>query len=106
MKYSVSVREHFGEFCADGEAALRFRMERVDPYIELANEVELDFAGVRNANSSFCNALVPGLVVRHSPDVIRKLRFANCQPSLKIMLSAALELGVARWSRERNATAV
>lgn len=104
MKHTVSIREEFGSFCADGEAALRFRQSRVDPYVDLADEIELDFSGVRNANSSFCNALIAGLIVRHSPEVIKKLRLAHCRENLKVLLSAAMQLGISRWRREGSPT--
>jgi hypothetical protein len=106
MKLSVLVVEHFGAFCADGEAAAAFRREQIDLYADMADVIELDFAGVRNANSSFCNALLAGLVAKHSPEVIKKLKLLNCRENLKIVLSGALELGLARWQREGGPAAM
>lgn len=101
MNLTVRIRDDFGPFCADGEAAAQFRFLRVDPYASVADTIEFDFEGVRNANSSFCNALVAGLVGQHPEEIIGRLRFRNCRENVKIMIEAALALGIAR-SRERG----
>ena len=62
MNLSITVFEEFGSFCADGEKAARFRFERIDPYVETAEQIHFDFAGVRNMSSSFCNAMLANLV--------------------------------------------
>ena len=54
MNLSITLFDEFGSFCADGEKAARFRFERIDPYVETAEQIHFDFAGVRNMSSSFC----------------------------------------------------
>ena len=102
MKRTLRIVDRFGTFCADGQAAVQFRRDEIDPYVGAVELIELDFTGVQNANSSFCNSLMTGYVVRHSPDAISHLRFVGCRPHLRVMLSAALELGVRRWNQERT----
>lgn len=101
MKLTIRIRDDFGPFCADGEAAAEFRFRRVDPYASAAETIEFDFEGVRNANSSFCNALIANLVAKNSEEIIQRLRFCNCRENVKIMIQAALALGVSR-ARERG----
>ena len=99
MNLTVSVLAEFGTFCADGEAAARFREVRIDPYIGVADVIELDFSGVRNTNTSFCNALVGNLVIQNGPTVLRHLRLANCRENVKTLLCAAVELGLTKSTR-------
>jgi hypothetical protein len=99
MTLNIGICSEFGSFCADGEAAERFREARVDPFVGTAESIVLDFAGVRNANTSFCNALVANFVIRHGPDALAQLRFTNCRGHVKTLLCAALDLGVANAGR-------
>ena len=99
MILSISLAQEFGNFCGNGEAAARFRFERIDPYAATAERIELDFAGVRNANSSFCNALVANLISQSGSDIIDRLRFLNCGPNLRVLLRSAVDLGLTRIER-------
>ena len=65
MKLHLSLAEDFGSQLGDGSQAAGYRMGRIDPYVDLCEEVVLDFESVRTANSSFVNALVAGLVEQH-----------------------------------------
>ena len=100
MILTLGIYDEFGSFCGNGEAALRFRRERIDPYINLAERIELDFARVRNANSSFCNALVANLIEQNSPALLPRLKFLNCSPQLQVMLRSAVDLGLSRLEHQ------
>jgi hypothetical protein len=62
MKLVLALLEEFGPHLADGETAAGFRLRRIEPYIGFCTEIVVDFSGVRNANSSFVNALVAGVL--------------------------------------------
>lgn len=96
MNLSITLHEDFGAFCADGEQAARFRFERIDPYVETAEQIHFDFAGIRNMSSSFCNALLANLISQHGPSVLQKVRFTNCRSNVRVMIESAIELGMAR----------
>ena len=95
MTLHIQLSEAFGTFCADGEKAAAFRYSRIDPFVHAHQEIVLDFQGVRNMNSSFANALVANLVSQ-DPETLPKLRFANCNPRIRVSIESALELGVQR----------
>ena len=59
----------------------------------------LDFADVRNINSSFANALIVPLIEQHGEEALKKLRFHGCNAVVRVMIESALILGVER-SRE------
>ena len=105
MNVSITILDEFGSFCADGEKAARFRFERIDPYVETAEQIHFDFAGVRNMSSSFCNAMLANLISQHSSSVVQKLRFANCRSNVRVMIESAIELGITRRAEHDAATA-
>lgn len=100
----VRVHDEFGPFCADGERAARFRFEKIDPLIPTAERIIFDFAGVRGASSTFCTALIANIVSQNSPDVIRKLKFVNCVPTIRLLVEAAIETGLVRLEESAQST--
>ena len=96
MKITVTIRDEFGSHLGDGSAATQFRMTRIDPVADIATEIVLDFTGVRNANSSFINALVAGLVEQHGVKVLEKTIFKGCNPPIQVLVGAAVDLGVSK----------
>lgn len=98
MKIELSLVDSFGPHLADGAKALEFRLSRIDPYVDLCKEITLDFTGIRNANSSFINALVAGAIEQHGVNVLQVLVFKGCNPAVRVLVEAAAELGVRKIS--------
>ena len=73
--------------------------------MSVGEQIHLDFAGVRNLSSSFCNAMLANLISQHVPSVLRKVRFANCRPNVRVMIESALELGMLRVAEHDAQTA-
>jgi hypothetical protein len=94
MKLELSLVEEFGPHLADGERAAGFRSGRIEPYVDLCEEIVLDFTGVRNANSSFVNALVAGMVEQHGERVLDRLVFKGCNPVIRVLVETAIDLGL------------
>jgi hypothetical protein len=94
MKLELNLAEAFGPRVSDGERAAEFRMGRMDPYASLCTEIELDFTGIRIANSSFVNALVSGFIEQHGPQVLDRLVFKGCNPVVRVLVESAISLGV------------
>lgn len=94
MKLELNLAEEFGPRLADGERAAEFRMGRIDPYVGLCMQIELDFTGIRSANSSFVNALVSGLIEQHGPQVLERMTFKGCNPVVRVLVESAISLGM------------
>jgi hypothetical protein len=94
MKLVLSLAEEIGPHLADGAKAAGFRSRRVEPYVDLCEEIVLDFTGVRNANSSFVNALVAGIVEQHGARVLDRLVFKGCNPIIRVLVETAIDLGL------------
>jgi anti-anti-sigma regulatory factor len=104
MSREFELASLFGAFPAEGEQASAFRLNELNaPFSEL-DEIVLDFAGVRIVNSSFANALIVPLVEQHGEEVLKKLRFRNCNPAVRVMIESALSLGIQRAAEKDSRT--
>lgn len=86
---SILIKEFGGVHLADGEVAARIRASHIEPHLSSSDEVTLDFSGVRNANSSFMNALVAGVVEQHGEAILDRLVFKGCNPVLRVLIESA-----------------
>lgn len=93
MKLELNLAEVFGTGLADGALAAEFRRGKIDPYAGICTEIVLNFTGVRNANSSFMNALVAGFIEQHGPQVLDRLVFQGCNPVVRVLVESAISLG-------------
>jgi hypothetical protein len=98
MTHEIQLRDEFGPRLSDGSLAYGFRVSKIDPYLSLPNcdQIVLDFTGVRIANSSFVNALVSGLFEQHGSEALGKLVFSGCLPTIRVLVEAAIELGMSK----------
>lgn len=94
MKLDIDIAKELGTHLADGARAAEFRLRRIEPYVDLAPEIVLDFTGVRIANSSFVNALVAGMIEQHGERMVNRLVFKGCNPAIRVLVEAAIELGL------------
>lgn len=99
MKHELSLAEEFGPQLADGTLAVRFRQQRIEPYLSLCDQIVLDFTQVRNANSSFMNALIAGTIEEHGQVVLTKLVFKGCNAVIRVLVESAIELGLDKAKR-------
>lgn len=96
MTHGIHLRDEFGPRLSDGSEAYRFRVANIDPYLNLpdCDKVVIDFTGIRNANSSFINALVSGLIEQHGAGTLGKLVFKGCLPTIQVLIQSAVDLGM------------
>jgi len=100
MKHTVHLAEEFGPRLSDGEDAYAFRMNSLDRYVSMCDQITLDFTGVRIANSSFVNALVSGLITDHREEVLEKLVFKGCLPTVRVLVEAGIDLGLSKIAEQ------
>ncbi|MEP2775338.1 MAG: STAS-like domain-containing protein [Luteolibacter sp.] len=96
MKHTVHLATQFGPRLCDGEKAYSFRVQDLDPHMVICEEVVLDFTGVRATNSSFTNALICGIIVDHGQEVLNKLVFKGCLPTVRVLVQGAVDLGISK----------
>ncbi|MDP1586869.1 MAG: STAS-like domain-containing protein [Prosthecobacter sp.] len=103
MKMELNLAEEFGPRLADGEQAAEFRLGRIDPYVGICDEMVLDFTGIRNANSSFINALLAGAIEQHGEGILQRMVFKGCNPVVKVLVESAISLGLDKVSNREVA---
>jgi len=96
MNLSLPLAEDLGPRLSDGCRAAEYRMGRIDPYVGVYEKIVLDFTDVRNANSSFVNALISGTLEQHGEAVLDKLSFKGCTPAIQVLVEAAIYLGLSK----------
>jgi hypothetical protein len=96
MNRELHLEPKFGTFLAEGTLAAEFRLREIEPAFHTFDVTTLDFTGVRNANSSFVNALIVPVVETNGPEAIERLRFKGCNPIVRVMVESALTLGLQR----------
>lgn len=94
MKHHLSLAEDFGPRLADGAEASKYRHSRIEPYVAICDQIELDFTGIRNANSSFVNALLAAIFEQHGESVLQKFVFKGCNPLVRVLVEGAIDLGL------------
>lgn len=99
MIHELSLSAEFGRQLADGTLAARFRQQQIEPYLPICDQVVLDFTHVRNANSSFINALIAGIVEEHGRTVLTKIVFKGCNAVVRVLVESAIELGLEKAKR-------
>ena len=94
--HEIKLVGTFGPRLRDGSEAYSFRVSAIDPYFNMptCDRIVLDFSGIRNANSSFVNALVTGLFEQHGSGALSKITFRGCLPSIQVLIQSAADLGM------------
>jgi hypothetical protein len=94
MTQELKIAEELGTHLADGARAVAYRRVRIDPHVAMNTEIVLYFTGVRITNSSFMNALIAGVVEQHGEAVLERMTFKGCNPLIRVLAEAAIDLGV------------
>ena len=93
MNLELHLAKDFGTFLAEGAQAATYRLQKIEPFFHVYDAIILDFAGVRNINSSFANALISPLIAQYGKGALQKLRFRHCNAVVRILIEGALSLG-------------
>jgi len=102
MKHEIDIFEEFGSRLADGSKAYQFRVQTLESYFNMCDVLILDFSKIRISNSSFMNALLASLFEQDAPLAMKKLQFKGCRGIVKIMVEAAIDLGVSKYDAAKQ----
>lgn len=86
MQNAFSIREHTQAQFLGGRFRARELREEIDVLLAHTNELVLDFTGMKSATQSFIDELVGVLVLKHGPDVVKRLIFKSCSDDIKAIL--------------------
>ena len=87
MQAAFSILEHTKAPFLGGRYRARELREDVEQLLAHADEVVLDFTGMKSATQSFIDELVGVLVLQHGPDIVQRVVFKGCVEDIKEILS-------------------
>lgn len=86
MQAAFSILEHTKAQFLGSRFRARELREEVEELLAHADEVVLDFTGMKSATQSFIDELVGVLVLKHGPDIVQRLVFKGCAEDIKEIL--------------------
>lgn len=87
MQTAFSIVEHTkAQFLGTRYRAREIR-EQLDALLAGADEVVLDFTGMRSVTQSFIDELLGVLILRHGPEIVQRLVFKGCSEDIKEIIS-------------------
>ncbi len=93
MSVTFRMQERFGSaFLADGDEAIPFLMNEVEPALERGESIVFDLGGVDNMTDSFANACFANLFARHPDKIAAQVTFKSCSPLIRTFLESAFAM--------------
>ncbi|MBI4591909.1 STAS-like domain-containing protein [Candidatus Uhrbacteria bacterium] len=80
-----------GAFAENKDEARDIRMDQITPAIKKGDDVVLDFEGIDGATQSFVHALISDVIRKEGFQVIEKLHFKNCNPTVQKIITIVTE---------------
>ncbi len=90
-KITISIKAKSGSFAENKDIARELRIKRIIPALKKNQTVIIDFSGVTGATQSFMHALISDAVRIYGEEVFDKLRFKNCSPVVKEVVTIVSE---------------
>jgi hypothetical protein len=88
---TIKIFKKAGPFAENKDAGRELRMQKILPAIDNGEEVILDFSGVESATQSFIHSLISDVLRQHGDQVLQKLKFKSCAPSIKTMIGIVVD---------------
>jgi anti-sigma regulatory factor (Ser/Thr protein kinase) len=89
--FYVHVRNFFGVYAEDKEAAKRFRDSKIIQRIEQGDQITLDFSEVKAAPHSFLNALLATPISKLGMTAYKRIKVINALPEIRETIDFILD---------------
>ena len=89
--FYIHVRNFFGVYAEDKEAAKRFRDSRILERVEQGDQITLDFSDVKAAPHSFLSALLATPITRLGMLAYKKIKVINALPEIRETIDFILD---------------
>lgn len=80
-----------GQFGENKDIARKIRLEQILPSLEKGEEIVLDFQGMEAATQSFIHALISDIIRMYGINILDKLYFKNCNPTVSKIISIVVD---------------
>lgn len=88
---TISIKEKAGSFAENKDVAREIRIKYIIPALKKGKTVIIDFSEVTGATQSFMHALISDVIRIFGEDGLDKLRFKNCSPVVKEVVTIVAE---------------
>ncbi|MFP3940249.1 MAG: STAS-like domain-containing protein [Acidobacteriota bacterium] len=78
-------------FAEDKDTARQIRIRQLLPALESGEDLVLDFASVNYATQSYVHALIGEVLRRFGEDVLDRIEFKSCTPSLRSVIELVVD---------------
>lgn len=80
-----------GAFAENKDTARDIRVKEIMPALTAGEEVVLDFDKVDSATQSFIHALISDAIRKFGSDVLDRMSFKSCSPTVKKIISIVVD---------------
>lgn len=87
----ILLLPHVGSFAENKDVARDLRINDIVPALEKGEAVVLNFEGIDSATQSFVHALVSDVLRTYGSEILERLQFKNCSPTVKEIVSIVVE---------------
>ncbi|AFZ60562.1 DUF4325 domain-containing protein [Anabaena cylindrica FACHB-243] len=89
--FYIHIRNYFGVYAEDKEAAKRFRDSRIIERVQNGDQITLDFSDVQAAPHSFLSALLATPITRLGMLAYKKIKVINALPEIRETIDFILD---------------
>ena len=89
--FYLSIRNYFGPYAEDKDAAIKYRDEKLFPEIYLEKSIVVDFDDVESAPHSFLSGLFASPMKYLGMKAYKKIKFVNATPEIRETLDFILD---------------
>lgn len=84
---NIKLFEKVGPFAENKDIARNIRVQEIVPCLDQNEEVILDFDNINSATQSFVHALISDLMRQYGNDVLDKISFKSCNPTVQKIIT-------------------
>lgn len=88
---TITLFGRVGEFAENKDTARDIRVKEIIPALNNGEEVVLDFTKVEAATQSFIHALISDVIRKFGSDVLDRVSFKSCGPTVKKIISIVVD---------------
>lgn len=87
----IKLLPRVGIFAENKDIARSLRIGEIIPVLDKEEEITLNFAGVGSATQSFIHALLSDIIRRYGAEILDKIYFKNCNPTIKELVNIVVD---------------
>jgi len=84
---NIKLFEKVGAFAENKDIARDIRTQDIIPCLDQNEEVLLDFKDINSATQSFIHSLLSNLMRQYGNDVLDKISFKSCNPTIQKIIA-------------------